>query len=71
MDAGLDINVRESVTPKLIQELSEGRLDTAIVALPVSEPSFTEVALFAEDFVLVRPAEDAASPRRTSKPCAK
>jgi LysR family hydrogen peroxide-inducible transcriptional activator len=62
MYADLDINVRETLTPKLIQELAEGRLDTAIVALPVSEPSFTEVALFAEDFVLVRPGEDEGKP---------
>ena len=60
--AGLDIHIRETVTPKLIQELAEGRLDTAIVALPVSEPSFAEVALFNEDFVLVRPGEDAGKP---------
>lgn len=59
---GLDIHVRETVTPKLIQELAEGRLDTAIVALPVSEPSLTEVALFSEDFVLVRPSADEATP---------
>ena len=60
--ADLEIHVRETVTPKLIGELSEGRLDTAIVALPVSEPSFAEVALFAEDFVLVRPGEDEGKP---------
>ena len=60
--AGLDIRVRETVTPKLIHELAEGRLDTAIVALPVSEPAFAEVALFAEDFVLVRPGPDRARP---------
>ncbi len=58
----LDIHVRETVTPKLLFELAEGRLDTAIVALPVSEPSLTEVALFSEDFVLVRPGEDAGKP---------
>jgi LysR family hydrogen peroxide-inducible transcriptional activator len=62
MNSGLDIHVRETVTPRLLQELAEGRLDTAIVALPVSEPSLTEVALFSEDFVLVRPIEDAAKP---------
>lgn len=33
----LDIHVRETVTPNLIDELEEGRLDTAIVALPVSK----------------------------------
>ncbi|WP_316158131.1 MULTISPECIES: hydrogen peroxide-inducible genes activator [unclassified Bradyrhizobium] len=53
----IDIHVRESKTPTLIEELVEGRLDAAIVALPVSEPSLTEVALFAENFLLVRPPE--------------
>ncbi len=62
MNAELDIHVRETITPKLLHELAEGRLDTAIVALPVSEPSLTEVALFTEDFVLVRPGEDAGKP---------
>ena len=62
MNAGLDIHVRETLTQKLLQELVEGRIDTAIVALPVSEPSLTEVALFTEVFVLVRPGEDAGKP---------
>src|SRR5215467_10518946 len=47
----LDIHVREALTSKLIQELAEGRLDTAIVALPISEPSLTEVPLFSENFL--------------------
>lgn len=59
---GLDIHVRETLTEKLIQELADGRLDTAIVALPVSEPSLTEIALFTENFVLVRPDEDEGKP---------
>src|SRR5262250_1815188 len=58
----LDIHVREALTSKLIQELAEGRLDTAIVALPVSESSLTEVALFSEDFLLVRPRKDEGTP---------
>ena len=62
LNADLDIQVRETVTPRLIGELAEGRLDTAIVALPVSEPAFTEVRLFEENFVLVRPNEDAGKP---------
>ena len=61
-NAGLDIRVRETVTPRLLQELADGLLDTAIVALPVSEPSLTEVALFSEEFVLVRPGADADKP---------
>jgi LysR family hydrogen peroxide-inducible transcriptional activator len=62
MHPELDIHIRETLTPKLIQELAEGQLDTAIVALPVSEPSLTEVALFAENFLLVRPGEDEGTP---------
>jgi LysR family hydrogen peroxide-inducible transcriptional activator len=61
----LDIHVRETVTPKLIEELAEGRLDTAILALPVSESSLTEVALFAENFLLLRPGEDEGKPAPT------
>ncbi|MBN8294858.1 LysR family transcriptional regulator [Rhodobacter sp. NTK016B] len=61
-NADLDLHVRETVTPKLLAELHDGRLDTAIVALPVSEPAFTEVALFSEDFVLVRPKPEANLP---------
>ena len=58
----LELHVRETVTPKLIQELADGRLDTAIVALPVSEPWLTEVGLFAENFLLVRPGADQGTP---------
>jgi LysR family transcriptional regulator, hydrogen peroxide-inducible genes activator len=67
MHPELDIHVRETLTPKLIQELADGRLDTAIVALPVSEPSLVEVALFSEHFLLVRPAEDEGTPVPGSK----
>lgn len=62
LHGGLDLHVRETLTPKLVEELNEGRLDLAIVALPVSEPSLTEVALFTESFVLVRPRADADKP---------
>ena len=58
----LDLHIRETLTPRLLVELAEGKIDTAIVALPVSEPAFTEVPLFHEDFVLIRPAEDAEKP---------
>ncbi len=58
----LDLYIRETVTSKLIAELGEGRLDAAIVALPVSEPSLAETALFSEEFVLVRPQAEAEAP---------
>src|SRR6478609_11219235 len=67
MHPELDIHVRETLTPKLIEELADGRLDTAIVALPVSEPSLVEVALFSEHFLLVRPGEDQGKPVPSSK----
>jgi len=59
---GLDIHVRETLTHNLIDELADGHLDTAIVALPISEPALSETALFDEPFVLVRPAAQASDP---------
>lgn len=58
----LDLRPREAVTQKLIDDLLDAHLDAAIVALPVSEASMTEIALFDEEFVLVRPPEDAEKP---------
>ncbi len=58
----LELRPREAVTQKLVDDLAEGRLDTAIVALPVSEPALHEEALLEEEFVLVRPSEEADAP---------
>ena len=58
----LDVHVREAMTSKLIQELVEGRIDAAVVALPLSEPSLTEVPLFTEKFLLVRPDDAEGKP---------
>jgi LysR family transcriptional regulator, hydrogen peroxide-inducible genes activator len=58
----LELEARETVTRTLIEDLLEARLDVAVVALPISEPGLRETPLFDEDFVLVRPAEDAARP---------
>ena len=58
----LDMHIRETLTEKLIEELKDGRLDAAIVALPVSEASLLETPLLEEAFVLVRPAQDADLP---------
>jgi LysR family hydrogen peroxide-inducible transcriptional activator len=59
---GIDIHVREAITPKLMQDVVEGRLDTAIVALPISEPSLEQVPLLTEAFVLVRPLSEEGEP---------
>ena len=58
----LSVTVRESVTASLIEDLLAARLDLAIVALPISEPALREFALFQEEFVLVRPMEEADDP---------
>ncbi|MEP5152903.1 hydrogen peroxide-inducible genes activator [Planktotalea sp.] len=58
----LDLHVRETLTPKLLEELADGKIDTAILALPISEPSLVEAPLFREDFVLVRPTSAEGSP---------
>jgi LysR family hydrogen peroxide-inducible transcriptional activator len=58
----LDLNLRETVTPSLVRALLDGRLDAALVALPVSESALQEEPLFEEDFVLVRPQGDAEKP---------
>ena len=61
---GLDLRPREAVTQKLLEGVMAARLDTAIVALPLAQPQpfLSEVALFDEEFVLVRPLEDAEKP---------
>src|SRR5690606_1411152 len=59
---GLDLRPREAVTQKLLEDLSGARLDAAIVALPISEPGLVEMPLFEEEFVLVRPPQEADHP---------
>lgn len=59
---GLDIRLRETVTPRLVEEVSGGRLDAAILALPLGGTDLREVPLFSEDFVLVRPRSEANLP---------
>ncbi|MFN3847433.1 MAG: hydrogen peroxide-inducible genes activator, partial [Paracoccaceae bacterium] len=58
----LDLRPREAITQRLVEDLNEGRMDAAIVALPISEPSLTEYPLFDEEFILVRPEWDAEKP---------
>jgi LysR family hydrogen peroxide-inducible transcriptional activator len=58
----LALHPREAVTAKLVRDLAEGRLDLAMVALPVSEPGLAELRLFDESFLLVRPAAQIDQP---------
>ncbi|MEM9499128.1 MAG: LysR substrate-binding domain-containing protein [Pseudomonadota bacterium] len=55
----LGIEMRERITPRLIEDVLDRRLDAAIVALPVSEPDLTEFAVFEEKLLFVRPKAEA------------
>lgn len=61
----LELVLREAKTKTLIKDLQQGNVDIAVAALPISEPTFTEFALFEEDFVFVRPSQDNAKPVRS------
>lgn len=58
----LDIQIRETVTPRLLDELGAGQIDTAILALPVNAPALEAVTLFREAMVLVRPEREGTAP---------
>jgi LysR family hydrogen peroxide-inducible transcriptional activator len=51
----LDLQVHEEQTASLVEGLAAGRLDLLLLAVPLGVPSFTELPLFDEDFVLVTP----------------
>lgn len=59
---GLEVQPREAVTGKLLAGVIEARLEAAVLALPVSEPTLAEMPLFTEDFVLIRAASEAGRP---------
>lgn len=64
----LELRPREAVTQKLLSDLLEARLDLAILALPTSESWLSEIPLVKEEFVLVRPLDEASKPvPRTSE----
>ena len=48
----LDLGVREAQTDRLIDEVRQGALDAAVVALPVAEPGLVAAALFDDRFLL-------------------
>nr|WP_082009935.1 hydrogen peroxide-inducible genes activator [Methylobacterium sp. ZNC0032] len=58
----VDLRPREAVTGKLTEDLINGSLDVAVMALPASEPSLQDHPLFDEEFVLVRALSDRHKP---------
>ncbi|MCP2262047.1 LysR family transcriptional regulator, hydrogen peroxide-inducible genes activator [Streptoalloteichus tenebrarius] len=52
---GLEPEVHEERTARLLEGLATGRLDAAILALPAGGRGLVEIPLYSEDFVLVVP----------------
>ncbi|XVQ15947.1 LysR substrate-binding domain-containing protein [Spirillospora sp. CA-255316] len=51
----LELTVHEEQTDQIVAELTAGRLDVVVIALPAPVPGVTELTLYDEDFVLVAP----------------
>ena len=52
----LKVGIRETVTAGLVGELQNGALDLVIASLPLGDPSFVEVPVFTDSFLLATPA---------------
>jgi LysR family hydrogen peroxide-inducible transcriptional activator len=57
----LQLELRETQTRQLVEDIKSGTLDAAMLALPVTEPDIDTIALFEDLFLLAVPATD---PRR-------
>ncbi|GAB3685270.1 LysR substrate-binding domain-containing protein [Actinocorallia lasiicapitis] len=53
----MELSVREEQTSQCLAELTAGRLDVAILALPVAMTGTVEIPLYDEDFLLCAPSE--------------
>lgn len=53
---GLDLHLREAQTQYVLADLAGGRLDVALLALPVDAPDVETLTLFDDAFVLAMPA---------------
>jgi LysR family transcriptional regulator, hydrogen peroxide-inducible genes activator len=63
--ADLDLHLREAQTQYVLADLAGGRLDAALLALPIEEPGIETLDLFEDAFVLALPA-GRALPRGTA-----
>jgi DNA-binding transcriptional LysR family regulator len=54
----LQVELRETQTRLLVEELSRGTLDVLLLALPIDEPEIETIALFDDRFVLAVAAND-------------
>lgn len=61
----LRLLLREELTPSLVQQLQAGKLDAALLALPLLEDGFVSEALFEEPFVAAFPSGHALLKKRS------
>jgi LysR family hydrogen peroxide-inducible transcriptional activator len=55
----LQIELRETQTRVLLEELARGQLDAVMLALPLNDPDIETLGLFEDPFLLAVPATDA------------
>ena len=60
----LRLELRETQTRQLVEEIKSGTLDAAMLALPLGEPDLDTVQLFDDLFLLAVPADDPRSETR-------
>jgi LysR family hydrogen peroxide-inducible transcriptional activator len=61
----LTVELRESQTLHLVDELARGLIDAVMLALPMDQPEIETIPLFEDPFVLAVPADD---PRPAARP---
>ena len=60
----LQPRIVEEQTERLLEQLRDGRIDLAVLALPTETPTLTELPLYDEEFVAVTHEDDALAGRR-------
>lgn len=63
----LDLRLREAQTAVLLDELADGKLDAAVIALPSGVAGLVERALFADRFLLAARDDQVAEMRRSGE----
>jgi LysR family transcriptional regulator, hydrogen peroxide-inducible genes activator len=63
----LRLELRETQTRQLVDEVKSGALDAAMLALPLGEPDIDTLALFEDLFLLAVPSDDPRPQRRRIK----
>lgn len=66
-DVALDLKLREAKTEVLLNDLADGHLDAAVIALPSGAPGLVELPLFSDRFLLAMTAGPARELRVSGK----